>query len=95
MSIPQEQRERIVQELDKRGVNNRCPRCAENRLTLLDDYACPVTVNESMGINLGQIIPCAAILCVNCGYVTLHALGILGLVPKGPSPSSNYEEEKA
>ncbi len=79
-----DQKEKIVKILSERGANNPCPRCNNKNFTLLEGYfnqSIQMTINA--GITLGgPSIPSLVVICTNCGYISQHALGILGLLPK-------------
>ena len=76
------EKQRIVDALVKHGATKPCPRCDNQKFTLLDGYFNPIIAAES-GIGLGkEVVPSIITVCSRCGYVSLHALGALGLVEK-------------
>jgi len=89
----QDQKDKIIKVLTERGANLPCPRCGTKAFTLLDGYFNQIIQEEPKGIVLGgRTIPSIIIACKHCGYLSQHALGVLGLLPKEePSP---IEEEK-
>jgi ribosomal protein L37E len=73
----------IIKALTDRGANLPCPRCGNNTFTLLDGYFNQVIQEDPKGIVLGgRTIPSAVIACNRCGYLSQHALGTLGMLPK-------------
>lgn len=79
-----EEKQKIVDALHKKRANRPCPRCDEKNFTLLDGYF-NQSIQQSLtaGVILGgPSIPSIVILCNNCGYMSQHALGVLGLIPK-------------
>jgi hypothetical protein len=81
-SIPEQQKQRIVQELQKRGANRPCPRCGNMTFTLLDGYfnqSLTGTVSATIVIG-GPTIPSIVTACTQCGFLSQHALGALGLL---------------
>jgi len=80
-----EQQQTIVAELTARKVIQACPRCATSNFTLSDQITKMPIQGLDTGVILGgSTIPCVVTYCVNCGYVALHALGVLGfLTPDG------------
>lgn len=74
-------RNKATKELDERGANKPCARCGNTTFSLLDDLT-NVSLQKNLGvINFnGQNIPTIVSVCNNCGAITLHALGVLGLL---------------
>jgi hypothetical protein len=79
----QEQKEKIVKALMERGAQSPCPRCGNPNFTLLDGF-----FNQPIQPELGNIIlggpsiPSVVTVCTHCGFISQHALGALGLLPK-------------
>jgi ribosomal protein L37E len=89
----QDQKDKIIKVLTERGANLPCPRCGNNAFTLLDGYFNQIIQEEPKGIVLGgRTIPSIIIACKRCGYLSQHALGVLGLLPK--EETSLIEEVK-
>jgi hypothetical protein len=88
-------KERIIKELQSRGARLPCSRCGHNQFTLLDDFARIDQQKDFQNISLGgPAIPCAMVACTNCGNVSFHAIGALGLMdelkkPEKPKGESN------
>lgn len=74
-------REEIVAALKDRKADRPCERCGAIAFTVLDRF---VKVEQHPDLKsvyiAGPMIPCAAIVCNNCGNVNFHALGPLGLM---------------
>ena len=69
----------LAKRLNEKRVSPVCPSCGQNNWFLVPEaglLAQWVNVLPSPGI------PVAAAICNHCGYVRLHALGALGLLPK-------------
>ena len=81
--ISKEMKEKITQTLSEKGVK-KCPMCENRSFTLLDGYSnLPIAGDISGALIVGgQVIPSTVIVCTNCGYISQHALGIMGLLPK-------------
>ncbi len=82
--LTEEQKREVVEKLRERGVKLPCPRCGNKDFNLLEGYFLQ-TIQiklEAMEIG-GPAIPSIAAICRNCGYISQHALGVLGLLPKG------------
>lgn len=76
-------KETIKQSLEDKHATMPCPRCGNSAFSIGDGFF-TLTVQEdlkkfSIG---GKSMPVSAVVCNNCGYVSLHAIGVLGLLPK-------------
>jgi hypothetical protein len=79
----QERKDKIVKALTEKGVRLPCPRCGNQRFTLVDGYFSEPIQGELGGIVLGgPTIPSIVTICTQCGFISQHALGALGLLPK-------------
>lgn len=80
--MSQEEKNNIVRILQEKGAVMPCPRCGKSQFTLADGY-----LNNSLQQDLNAItiggpsIPSVAVVCTNCGYISQHAIGVLGLLP--------------
>ncbi len=78
-----EQKEKIKDELIKKVPNLTCPMCQNKGFTMADGYFLNSMQADLNSVNLGgEAIPTIAVICNNCGFVSQHALGSLGLLPK-------------
>ena len=57
--------------------------CSASNFVLLDGYfSQSVQMDPSAGMVIGgPAVPTVAIACTNCGFISHHALGALGLLP--------------
>lgn len=78
------QKQNTGKALQNAGVRSDCPMCGKNQWVLADGYFNHHIQNQVTGglVLGGPIIPAAAIICGNCGFISQHALGALGLLPK-------------
>lgn len=77
-----EEKKRAIDALNKKGVKTHCPMCLNNNFILADGYF-NLTIQANLHAGLiigGPSIPTVAIICTNCGSVSHHALGALGLL---------------
>jgi len=75
-------REEILDILTKKGATNPCHRCNKNQFTILDGYT-QIGLQDSLReavLSRERSIPVVDIICSNCGAITSHALGALGLL---------------
>lgn len=59
-----------------------CPMCHKQSFTIVDGYLIQ-NLQKSMDsytIGNGPLLPSVAIVCNNCGFMSQHNLGILGLL---------------
>jgi hypothetical protein len=82
-SLTKEKKEEIIRTLSERGVKGLCPMCGNNHFVVADGYFNTAIQNDFKTLNLGgPSIPTISIICSRCGFVSQHALGVLGLLPK-------------
>lgn len=92
--IPKEQKDKIVKALlDHRAVLP-CPRCGNNNFNLIGGYVNSIIQTELTGgmVIGGPVVPSVIIVCDRCGFMSQHAIGKLGLLPK--PENQNTEEVK-
>ncbi len=77
------EKQKIVSELNRRIPNLVCPMCHQRSFIILDGYFNQPIQAELEGVVLGgPALPSIGIVCNNCGFISQHALGVLGLLPK-------------
>lgn len=75
--------QRVIDELTKRGATQPCSRCGSQSFAIEQDFIALQVQNSFKTLSIGRAtIPAAVVACKNCGAITLHALGVLGLLPK-------------
>jgi hypothetical protein len=77
------ERSTIIAALTERQAILPCARCGFNQWELVDGYFTH-SVQDSIGeIRIGGVnVPTIAAICKRCGFISQHALGALGLLPK-------------
>lgn len=83
--LSQEQKKIIIKKLEEKGAKLPCPRCGSKQFTLLDGYfiqpiQSPISRSFVIG---GPAVPSIVTACNNCGFISQHAIGVLGLLPEG------------
>ncbi len=78
--------QQIVDVLTEKDALEPCPRCKKSDFSV-QNYYCPLlTHEEPLDIQVtgkvAKVIPTAIVVCGNCGYIMLHNLMPLGLLPK-------------
>lgn len=70
----------ISARLAKGGRGASCPMCGHDGFALADGYFSNALQADFQNITLGgPSVPTAAIICTNCGFVSQHAIGVIGL----------------
>jgi len=82
MRIDKKVKDTIAQKLREKGAVQPCPRCAQPNFSLLDGFInLPLSQEVSGNIIIGgPQVPCAVVACNNCGNLSYHALGALGML---------------
>lgn len=86
--ISQEDKQKIIIELNEKfgSTGAKCPMCGNTHFIIADGYFNTTLQDDLKGIELGTpSIPSISIICSNCGFMSQHALGILGLLPRQDS----------
>lgn len=79
--ISQEEKISIANTLKQRITTFECPMCRQRGFTLLDGYTEHHIQDDLMSFNIGgNVLPAAVIVCNNCGFISQHSLGVLGLL---------------
>lgn len=87
MQMSPEQVTAAIEALQSRGATLPCPRCGNAAFTVFD-----LIFNQQVAEGLtpisgapagfrGPTIPSVVAACTNCGFLSQHALGLLGLMP--------------
>ena len=85
--IPIEERQRIIDILKKKNVNLPCPRCSNKSFSLVEGYFNQSIQGDLKGMVIGgPSIPTTVTICNNCGFLSQHSLGVLGLLPQKEKP---------
>jgi hypothetical protein len=80
----EEMKTKVVGALNERGADKLpCPRCGNSGFALVDGFFSHPLQKETAGLVLGgPVVPAVATVCMKCGFISEHALGVLGLLPK-------------
>ncbi len=84
-------REKIAGLLQGKGATNPCHRCGHTSFAVLEGYS-NLILQDDIGRGIvigGPSVPVALVACSNCGAITLHALGALGLLPQKEEGKKN------
>lgn len=82
-SLSEDQRRKIADALEKKGATGPCPRCGQRQFSVLEGYFIHPISTSASGLRIGgPAVPVAVIACNNCGFLSEHALGALGLLER-------------
>lgn len=83
MAIPIDFKAQLLEKLKERHVKPLCELCGQNNWAVVDQ-AISIQITDLSGtvrIPAPQV-PCAGLVCNNCGNFRLFSLGALGMLPK-------------
>lgn len=80
VALTEEEKKELIDVLSKKGVKTHCPMCSHDEFVLNDGYTPNVVQTKKTGVMLGATVPSIAIICKNCGFMSNHALGVLGIL---------------
>ncbi|MFP3868818.1 MAG: hypothetical protein ACLFUU_11770 [Desulfobacteraceae bacterium] len=84
--LSKELKDKIIKALSQRQANLPCPRCGNKSFIILDGFFNPTLETELNGpVGEGASVPAVGIICKQCGHISLHSLGILGLLASDAS----------
>jgi hypothetical protein len=73
----------VAKRLEEKGALAPCHRCSQEQFSILEQMANFSVQDQMQGVHLGGAsVPAALVICNNCGAITPHALGALGVLPK-------------
>lgn len=88
--LTNEQKEKIKEELLKKVPVLTCPICQNKSFSMAEGYFSNTLQADFKSLALGgQAIPTIGIICNNCGFVSQHAIGRLGLLSKNEEIKSD------
>lgn len=89
-----DQKIKIKEEIDKRIQRLTCPMCQTSGFVMADGYFNNTMQTDFNSFTIGgQSIPTIAIICNNCGFVSQHAIGILGLLSQEQNKKSDEPKQ--
>lgn len=74
--------QRVIEALTKRGATQPCARCGGKQFTVEQGFVAMPVQSTFKSFSLGGLtIPAVVVVCKQCGAITLHSLGALGMLP--------------
>ncbi|UNU87930.1 hypothetical protein [Aeromonas dhakensis] len=75
---------KLNNKLSKNTTGLKCPMCSHAHFSIADAYLRNELQDDLKNVSLGgPFIPAVAIICMNCGFISQHAIGALGISPQG------------
>lgn len=80
--IDKSKKENIIKQLNERLGKFSCPMCHKSNFTFVDGYVAISLQKDYKNIVIGEstFVPSVMIVCNNCGFISQHSLGVLGLI---------------
>ena len=76
-------KQEIKSAFDMKVTSLTCPMCKKRSFSMSDGYFVNNMQKDFDSVNFGgAVIPTIGIICNNCGFVSQHALGALGILEK-------------
>lgn len=91
MKINKKVKDEIVRILVEKGVNKPCSRCNHTSFSILDGFINLPLSDEVISGSIiigGTNVPCAIVACNNCGHLSYHAIGALGMLDESKEDKS-------
>lgn len=78
----EELKPKIIEELNKRAPNLKCPACENRKMILIDGFLNRPLQKEISGnfVIGGPSVPTVVIACETCGHLMEFAAGVLGVL---------------
>ena len=76
----------IGKKLESLGASPICPYCGKSKWTLPPEAA---LIPQWTNVFPAPGVPATVLICVNCGNIRMHALGILNMLPSEPKEGQN------
>lgn len=81
--LKKEDKDIIAKVLTERVGHFKCPICGKGQMSLIDGYSSlGISEDYQKTMFADKIIPHVMLVCNNCGFISHHALGTLGLLKK-------------
>lgn len=71
----------VIVRLEEKDVKLVCPMCGNRKFELVEGFFRHVVQNNMKTFQVGgKSIPTIVMICKNCGFISQHSLGILGML---------------
>lgn len=91
----EENKNELIKRLQEKAPSLSCPMCHSRHFTISPGFFLNfLQTNVGEIINLGgQSIPSFSLICNNCGFISQHAIGVLGLLEDKKDNEKNDSKE--
>ena len=91
--LSKEDKQVIISKILEIIPNIECPICHNKQFIIADGYFNSSIQGNLNGMSLGgPSIPSIGIICNRCGFISHHALGVLGLIPPPTEESVSKDD---
>jgi hypothetical protein len=80
MEIDKNRNDLLIKSLESKNAKLPCSRCGENKFEIVGESLIPIQTNPNSIVIGGPSVPTALVACSNCGNISQHALGVLGML---------------
>jgi uncharacterized Zn finger protein len=80
MEIDKSRNDLIIKSLENKNAKLPCSRCGANKFEIVGETFIPLQNNPTSFVIGGPSVPTVLVACSNCGNVSQHALGVLGML---------------
>lgn len=88
-----EKQKEIIEILNKKLGDSPCPMCGNKNFSFVDGYIRNSVQDDTQSLIIGgKNIPTVAIVCQNCGFVSQHAIGMLGLLKENVGDENDKKD---
>ncbi len=78
--LNESQKQKVIDALTTVGAVKPCPRCDNPTFATADTaFARPLQTSLPQILIAGSYVVTVAVFCTNCGFLSEHAIGVLGL----------------
>jgi hypothetical protein len=77
--MDQNKRTEAIEKLTSKGAIAPCPRCGRSSFSIVGEGIITIQENPNVISLGGPYIPTVIAICDNCGYISQHAKGPLGI----------------
>lgn len=81
--ISQEEKQKLADKLNEKFGSSglKCPMCGNNHFVIVDGYFNSPMQSDLNDFSIGgPSIPSIPIICDKCGFISMHALGVIGML---------------
>ncbi len=91
--MDEKEKNRILRRFIELIPNPECPMCHGHHFTVIDSYPVNAVTEDFRKLSpvIRRSIPTVAVVCVKCGFISQHAMAVMGLIN---NPNDNVNDKK-